>query len=373
MIPPPLYQLRPLIQKHHKNLRMEQLSRNPRAIHYLETHCRHKISWKHVCRNPAGVPLLEKDARHLQWLFLTDEGLLRKEDEDVNACSYMHDDSDTSWLFLASNPNARHIVEQAQSKQVRDMVAKGSLSFYSLTKQYMMEQFGPGWIDTLTRNDMIHICQNPHAFEVIDCLFRHQKVRCDCFDSYGLFHNPSIQVVEWILAKIDEVGPYTLLTNWCGNPTAFRLYVQYNLEALDPVDWIWLSSNAAAGSTLLANRDKVHWRQLCSNTSYEAIALLDEYLSNPVHDLRILDWDSLSSNIHALYLLEKYPQYITWWNWELLSSNPDLFVFHFIEMRQQMIASAFYRELVEVYYHPRRHGYYLEKYNYDIGSSEYVE
>ena len=97
------------------------------------------------------------------------------------------------------------------------------------------------------------------------------------------------------------------------------------------VDWDLASKNPGAVSRLRNEPDKINYYYLSSNPSPEAMLLIEEKIKEErknrgVRDLhrvkkdpRYVDWDRLSENPAAVYLLKAYPEMI---NWYCICKNP---------------------------------------------------
>ena len=97
------------------------------------------------------------------------------------------------------------------------------------------------------------------------------------------------------------------------------------------VDWDLASKNPRAVSRLMDEPDNINYYYLSSNPSPEAMLLIEEKIkeerknrcvstSRRVRkDPRYVDWDRLSENPAAVYLLKAYPEMI---NWYCICKNP---------------------------------------------------
>jgi hypothetical protein len=80
-----------------------------------------------------------------------------------------------------------------------------------------------------------------------------------------------------------------------------------------------------------------------------------------------INWSSLSCNYNAINLLETNIDKINWFN---ISSNPSIFEIDYNAIKKRI--EPFIEELMMKCYHPDKLYYFLTKYNYDIGSDEYI-
>jgi hypothetical protein len=98
--------------------------------------------------------------------------------------------------------------------------------------------------------------------------------------------------------------------------------------------WSILSANSKAIKILRANPRKIHWDQLCSNKSMEAIQLLEEEMKNNWNDRRI-SWLNLSSNPNqrAFAILEANPTNI---DYRGLSNNSNPNAIELLKKRMEV-------------------------------------
>ena len=201
----------------------------------------------------------------------------------------------------------------------------------------------PNAVDFLEENrNMINwreLSSNPNAIELL-------KANPDKIDWVSLSKNPDQNAIEMLKANLDKINWGYIALN--SNPEAMKLIEEEikinptnihfdNLaanetpEAMKIIEenllnkntiyqvsnsihfWSILSRNSMAIKILKANSHKIHWDQLCSNKSTEAIQLLEEQMTNKWVDPVIIDrrisWYNLSSNPNqrALAILEANP------------------------------------------------------------------
>ena len=188
----------------------------------------------------------------------------------------------------------------------------------------------PNAVDFLEENhNMINwreLSSNPNAIELL-------KANPDKIDWVLLSKNPDPYAIEMLKANPDRISWGYLAQN--SNPEAIKLIEEEikvnpmnihfdNLaanetpEAIKLIEdnllnkntmyqvsnsmrfWSILSRNSKAVKILKANPRKIHWDQLCSNKSTEAIQLLEEQMTNkwidPVKIDKNISWLNLSSN-----------------------------------------------------------------------------
>lgn len=205
----------------------------------------------------------------------------------------------------------------------------------------------PNAVDFLEENsNMINwreLSSNPNAIELL-------KANPDKIDFVFLSKNPDPIAIKMLKANLDKISWGYLAQN--SNPEAIKLIEEKikvnpdiihfdNLaanetsEAMKLIEehilnentvyqtsqsamyqisksmrfWSILSANSKAIKILRANPRKIHWDQLCSNKSTEAIQLLEEEMRNNWGIDRRISWLNLSGNPNqrALAILEANP------------------------------------------------------------------
>jgi hypothetical protein len=169
-------------------------------------------------------------------------------------------------------------------------------------------------------------------------------------------------------------SPFTsnCLIHWsslCENtsPEAIRFLEKHP----EKIDWTTLSSNPEAIRFLEQNYDKIHWDTLSSNP--KAIHLLEREIRTNPHNQ--VNCKKLSINSGAIPLLEKYPEYISWYDinenpnpeamrlieshwkahsyisWYFLSKNPNIFTYDYDQMKENK--HRLHEELIRNIFHPK--------------------
>jgi hypothetical protein len=199
------------------------------------------------------------------------------------------------------------------------------------------------------------LSSNPNAIELL-------RANPDKIDWVFLSKNPDLKAIEMLKANPDKISWGYLAQN--SNPEAIKLIeekIKVNPEII-PFDnlaanetpeaikliflfnrlnknilyqvsnsmrfWSILSRNSKAVKILKANPRKIHWDQLCSNKSTEAIQLLEEQMTNkwvdPVKIDKNISWLNLSSNPNqrAFEILEANPTKIDYRGLSY-NSNPN--------------------------------------------------
>jgi hypothetical protein len=249
---------------------------------------------------------------------------------------------------------AEHYKKLFPTKYVlRSWIPINKLNGYGLS-------LNPNAVDFLEENhNMINwreLSSNPNAIELL-------KANPDKIDWVFLSKNPDPYAIEMLKANPDRISWGYLAQN--SNPEAIKLIeekIKVNPEII-PFDnlaanetpeaikliflfnllnkntmyqevsnsmrfWSILSRNSKAVKILKANPRKIHWDQLCSNKSTEAIQLLEEQMTNkwvdPVKIDKNISWLNLSSNPNqrAFEILEANPTKIDYRGLSY-NSNPN--------------------------------------------------
>ena len=136
-------------------------------------------------------------------------------------------------------------------------------------------------------------------------------------------------------------------------------YTPYKLKHWinpDKMNWKLISLNPRAIDII---NDKISWQKLTVNPN--AINIISNNLDK-------INWDLLTLNPNAIHLLKKNQDKIDWY-W--FSENPCIFDLDYKKIEERI--NVFKEDLMKKIYHPDKLWYYIEKYNYDIGSDEYID
>jgi|688.fasta_scaffold11700_16 hypothetical protein len=210
------------------------------------------------------------------------------------------------------------------------------------------------------------LSSNPNAIELL-------RANPDKIDWVFLSKNPDLKAIEMLKANPDKISWGYLAQN--SNPEAIKLIeekIKVNPEII-PFDnlaanetpeaikliflfnrlnkntlyqvsnsmrfWSILSRNSKAVKILKANPRNIHWDQLCSNKSTEAIQLLEEQMTNkwvdPVKIDKNISWLNLSSNPNqrAFEILEANPTKI---DYRGLSANSNPNAIELLKKRMEV-------------------------------------
>jgi hypothetical protein len=133
------------------------------------------------------------------------------------------------------------------------------------------------------------------------------------------------------------------------------------------IDWNYLSLNENAMDLLMLNKDKINYIYLANNTNPKAYHLaMEEYKKGNIHIHYFF------TNPNAIPLLEQKTSTINGISWLFLLKNKGIYIYDYEKMKRNMYNSKFFYEYSKKIINPHRLNYYLEKYNYDITTDEYV-
>ena len=110
---------------------------------------------------------------------------------------------------------------------------------------------------------------------------------------------------------------------------------------INKIEWDYLSLNENAIELLKENQDKIYWNFLSLNIN--VIELLKENQNK-------INWDILSSNSSAMSLLKENQDKINWYNF---SKNPNIFVYDYKKMKENIKNSGIVEELMAFIFHPK--------------------
>jgi len=189
------------------------------------------VDWNALSRNPAAVPLLEKNP-----MMATSHGL------SVNPSPQAIELLKTkphlmNWYFLSANPAAIHLLEANLDK----------VNWVQLSKNPFGLQL---WEENLDKVDWVQLSANPGAIPLLEANPEH-------IDWSNLSKNPAaIHLLEENWYKIDWRG-------LSANPSPQA--IEWLEENPGRIDWDILSENPAALHLLERNQGKVKKFLLCKN------------------------------------------------------------------------------------------------------------
>ena len=283
------------------------LSLNPNAIDLLEENP-DKINWDKLSSNPNATNILWKNLDKINYTCLSANPsgicILEKFPDKIN------------WSVLSKNPHAIHLLKK-----------------------------------NLDKVDWMKLSENPNAIHLL-------KDNLDKVDWMKLSENPN--AIEILEENFDKI-------NWnylCKNPKAIGL-IKKNPEK---INWRYLGSNPNAvnlinqkiseqgiENILVSTQDinQICWYDLIINTNPLVIKLVKDNYETILSKLKFnsIDsfWHIICRNESAITLIEKNSQYISW---DCISLNPGIFEYDYEGMKQKMVKSDFFQELMENRFHP---------------------
>ena len=287
------------------------LSANPNAVPFLETHLDH-IDWYSLSRNPKAVHLVEQHIDKMIW--------------------------DMHWDGLSTNPNAIYLLEQHPD----------NIDWYGVSSNPNAGRLIERYPEKI---DLSELCSNPCP-EAINLLSKNIDSKAIKWDD--LSGNPSaLPLLEQRLDKIDWEEA-------SGNLGILPLLEKH----LDKVIWELVCCNGEDTTQEAIDFLEKHVEHLCYDCWYKlselpiAVPLLEKY---PEH----IYWDRLSRNSKAIHLLEQSPEKI---DWVFLSFNPNAMhlLFRLDHERMRQDNEAFREELMAHVFEPGRLMRLSEQYEVDF-------
>lgn len=234
------------------------------------------------------------------------------------------------WISLAKNPNAVHLLEERAEKE-----KKGTSFWMNLSKNpnaiHLLERYPDKicWLTVTTNPNALHLVEQHFAnSELRAHLFANGKTRDTIWRNLASNSNSEAML---ILERYMKEDLHNAGSTLCANPHAIPFIERY----LDTgfVNWFNLSQNPNAVHLLEQHPDKVVWSSLFRNPNPRAFALLERHLKETwdtpweqiMNHTSILHVHScaLSSNPHAIHILERCSQHLCSWCWYELARNPN--------------------------------------------------
>jgi hypothetical protein len=240
-----------------------------------------KLNGHGLSSNPNAIDFLEENRNMIDW---------RELSSNPNAIELLKENPDKIyWVYLSANPDQKAI---EMLKANSDRISWGYIAQNS----------------------------NPEAIKLIE-----EKIKVNPeiihFDNLAANETPEAMKI------IEE---YILSESAVYQTSQSAMYKITNSMRF----WSILSANSKAIKLLKANPRKIHWDQLCSNKSTEAIQLLEEEMKNNWNDRRI-SWLNLSSNPNqrAFAILEANPTNI---DYRGLSNNSNPNAIELLKKRMEV-------------------------------------
>jgi hypothetical protein len=174
------------------------------------------------------------------------------------------------------------------------------------------------------------LSKNPSAFDILNAY--KDKIH---WRNLSLNTEPKvINLLTNYRTDIDAVKKFARTLSENESPEVIKLLeAELKINPLNiDIDWEKLSRNSKAIEILKANRSKIDWCALSSNTSTEAIKLLEEEMEINPQNRDCINWHNLSGNPNkrAVALLKANPQKI---KWSMLSGNTNPEAIKLLEAR----------------------------------------
>ena len=121
-----------------ENVKFEDLSCNPSAIHILEQNM-DKVDWEQLSKNPNAIHILEKHLDKVYWWNLS---------ENPNAIHILEQNLDkVHWYYLCTNPNTIHLLFKLDTGAMREnckLFAEklAAYVFHPLRLEHMANTYG---------------------------------------------------------------------------------------------------------------------------------------------------------------------------------------------------------------------------------------
>jgi hypothetical protein len=251
------------------------------------------------------------------------------------------DETYISWYFVASNPNAIHLIEKYLKENIPEDYFWHNLSANPNAYDILMKNVdkikwdnlsaNPNACDILIKNvdkiDWANLATNPNiTYIYTNLMIQKKKLIHEYLDT--LDDNTIIDLTH--INNLYNFGD-EFIFNLSSNPNAIHILEKISGDTFDDLSWDGLSENLNAINIIKKYKDKIRWSTLSSNPN--AIALIEEQLEiqNKDHlpkrrkiddpnDINLTKkfWKNLSSNINAIRIIEKNLDKI---NWVHLSSN----------------------------------------------------
>lgn len=209
-----------------------------------------------------------------------------------------------------------------------------TLQFKTMT-EYKLQP----WIKYNKYRNFADLIWNPHigVGQYIKKYFDAHRDSIDIISTL-CFHASCYSVVEFIETYLDNIPDKTeLLVELCENPNPRVLPIIQKLEQhMNDYAWSALCKQEYAADYIITHPNKIHWENLCRNTSPSAIDYLSQRIekinwrilsANPSaiplleKHMEKIDWASLSANTRAEHILRENPEKI---NWDIASANSGI-------------------------------------------------
>jgi len=297
--------------------------------------------------------------------------LIRHISEIPEAIGILEDNLEyVDWVKFSSNSNAVSFLELNQNKIDLSYLCMNKNAIHLINKNIKLINKNNHYIETLYSNPgAIYLIKKDIDTIINLSKYNGDKENTKYFSSIvDNYHSEAIKIIEFQYEKIlynkDELlNNENIKERLSMNPYAIDFLEKYPQF----IDWNYLSLNENAIDLLMLNKDKINYIYLANNTNPKAYYLaMEEYKKGNIHIHYFF------TNPNAILLLEQKISTINGISWLFLLKNKGIYIYDYEKMKRNMYNSKFFYEYSKKIINPHRLNYYLEKYNYDITTDEYI-
>jgi len=285
----------------------DNLSRNERAVEYLENH-EHLIDDVHIFLNENAIHIIEKRIKHDKWTLVT---------YNKNAVNFLRNNQQyINYNKMCFNIYGIEFVDE-------------------LIKNNKIKKIN--WYELSINQAAMHILNDPKYYEYIDWLGL-------------LFNKNAVEIVKNNLHMIDKFWKYI-----CIQPHLIDIIGQN----MNKIDWNTLSSNYNAIRILEKNMDKIDIEKLCYNKNgFQLLLRLNHVFDddNYYNEKIVLEYFDYCEKYNIPFNLiehlskygyaEKHMEFLKHNNdhW-YLSMNPNIFEYDYKRMRETRRSLLWYNDI----------------------------
>ena len=362
--------MRELIHNDIDNVLIYKLYRNPRVIHQLK---------KENMLEESDIDLLNDNPGAIEFI----------EENIQNADGYS----------LTMNPAAAHLFNKfselyAYENQRYDVDFRDEENIYDGYTPRSERGNIYKWDNQI---DIYGVALNPQGIDFVESNINIHRTRDVSLISNLCWNHRAIHLLEIIEKRDRNLLDFSILVN---NSNAVHI-IERNMDKITKKEqWDDLCFNVNAVHLMRKHMDKINWQSMSQNSSDEAISLLKE-------NFHKIDWEmlNLNHNPKAIEMLKNHPSRISYFH---LSENPagiDLLEQHMkasngdyklfdryglvmntsifildtdamkaqINKYNELCDKSFVQELMEKTWHPQRVQKYMDTFQYDLISDNYVD
>jgi hypothetical protein len=261
---------------------------------------------------------------------------------------------------IFQNENAIHIIEKRIKHDKYDCVFsnKNAVNFLRNNRQYIQYdkmcsfEHGIEFIDELIRNNKSYhiywpwLSANPAAMHILNDPKYYKKI---CWNTI-LDNKNAIELVKNNIHMVEHYWSYM-----CSKPHLIDIIEQN----MDKIDWYWLSSNYNAIHILEQNMEKINMNRLCWNKNgFQLLLQLNHVFENTMYYdknivLEYFDYCeknnipfNLISHLSTYGYTEKHMEFLKHnHNYHSLSKNPNIFEYDYKRMRETRQSLPWYNDI----------------------------